>query len=178
MGATAAQGLIATQVSTDAAVHAGTGTTTGKPSCLLNVNTTSQATTGTSEEVLATYTLPANSLSATGKIIRVTAYFTTAANANTKIARIRLGGLTGAAVTAQSISTNNGVVMLCGYIIRTGANTQAIVGHGIASSGAVTALNSTSTQTDTGSLAIVITGATATSSGDLTFRVMIVEFMN
>lgn len=74
----------------------------GKTSNFLSVQLGSASTTAvTTEEDLFTYSMPANTLNSTYKVLRIKAWGTTAANANNKTVRLRvgansLGGLAGA----------------------------------------------------------------------------------
>lgn len=146
------------------------------------VNTTSTATTGTTEEVLATCTLPANALSANGKGVRISATATTAANGNTKVYRIRFGGIAGGQLVAPTITTSGAGVAAIAYVIRTGSGAQ--YGWGSATTGTDGATGNASMNdvvlgvTDTGTIDIVVTGTTATAAGDLTHKAVIVEFFN
>jgi hypothetical protein len=154
-------------------------TATGPMSTVLNVNTTSQATTGTVEEVLATYTLPANTLSANGKGVRITAWGTTAANGNAKTTRIRFGGIGGTIVATVAGSSSGSAVVLSCVIARTGAATQTSVSlTQLMASSTNSVTVAAPTQTLSGTVDIVVTGTTATSAGDLTFVGMIVEALN
>ena len=160
----------------DLTVTKGTGTATGRVSNVLNVNTTSQATTGTSEEVLATYTLPANTLSANGKAIRIRAWGNHAANTNATTGRIRFGGIGGTAIATHFSATSNGSWILEAVVVRTGAATQAANGNG--NFGTNSPSVSSPTQTLSNAIDIVVTGTTAVAAGDLTFYGMIVEALN
>lgn len=143
------------------------------------INTTSQATTGTIEEVLATYTLPAYTFSATGKGARVSATFILAANGNSKTARLRFGGLSGQVMTGVVSTNSGGFITLLGSVYRTGANAQFITdAMGFITSAVAVSGTSTTTKTDTADIAIVATGETPTASGDLTVRSLVVEFLN
>ena len=150
--------------------------TPGTPVTVLHVSTTSQATTGTSEEVLATYTLPANTLSANGKAIRVTAWGTTAANGNAKTLRIRFGGVGGTVVALNATSTSGAYWLLRSVIIRTGAANQSSIGESMSSNTAVVVASPT--QTLSGAVDVVVTGTTTTSAGDATFIGLVVEALN
>ena len=155
----------------------GTGTAVARVGGVLNVNTTSRATTGTSEEVLATYTLPANTLSANGKAIRVTAWGTTAANGNNKTARIRFGGIAGTNIALGTFSTNDGGWEAVAVLVRTGASTQTSAGTVRSLTGGTTVGLATA-QTMSNAIDIVVTGTTPTSAGDITFKCLLVEALN
>lgn len=158
-------------------VNAGTGSARATVGGVLNVNTTSQATTGTAEEVLATYTLPANTLSANGKGVRIIAFGASAANANVKITRIRFGGIGGTIIAALSFSSSAASWRLSAEVVRTGAATQITTSQ--SGSGATSSSQTVSaSQTLSGTVDIVVTGVTATSAGDATFQGLIVEALN
>ena len=157
----------------------GTGTAVARVGGVLNVNTTSQATTGTSEEVLATYTLPANTLSANGKAIRVTANLSGAANTNSKTARIRLTNTSGAALASVTSTTSAAEISFSVVIIRTSATTFNSVSMGGAHAGNVQVNRNTGiSATFSGDVVFVVTGLTGTSAGDLTFQLLLVEALN
>ena len=151
--------------------------TPGTPVTVLHVNTTSQATTGTSEEVLATYTLPAGTLSANGKAIRVTASCKHAANSNNASCSLRFGGIGGTVIASRASTSSGGQYMLSATLYRTGAATQESIGvASVENSMQVTV--ATPTQTLSGAVDIVVTGTTATAAGDITFRSLLVEALN
>jgi hypothetical protein len=152
-------------------------TATGPMSTVLNVNTTSQATTGTIEEVLATYTLPANTLSANGKGIRITAWAAGSGGGN-KTLRIRVGGLGGTQIAVTNTATGAGGYVVDALVFRTGAATQVALGRGsIHGSGAMNVTDTAPTQTLSGTVDVVITGTTAVI-GELTFKGGLVEALN
>ena len=152
--------------------------TPGTPVTVLHVSTTSQATTGTSEEVLATYTLPANTLSANGKAIKITAWGGTATNGNSKSASVRFGGISGTIVASWSSALSNGEWIISTTIVRTGAATQLSVAMGSYGSTAMSTRGTAPTQTLSNAVDIVVTGTTATSAGDVTFKGLLVEALN
>ena len=151
----------------------GTGTASGRLSVVLHVNTTKQATTGTSEQVLATYTLPANTLSEDGKAIRIKGTFTTDANSNSKGIRIRFGGSAGELIISRSATDNNLAIVFDVTIVRTGAATQIAFGT-LGPTAAYTA----TTQTLSNALDIVAQATTGTAAGDVTFRGWTIEALN
>jgi hypothetical protein len=165
-------------------VSKGTGSATAVIGGVLNVNTTSQATTGTVEEVLATYTLPANTLSANGKGLRVTVWGTVTGNTNAKVLRVRFGGIGGTQIATVSTSTAaHTAFYLTASVVRTGAATQASTGVGtVGQTGGATSSVSTSVttpaQTLSGAVDVVVTGTTASASGEATFSGLIVEAIN
>jgi hypothetical protein len=185
VGSGSTQGTLVDRVTittTGTNVTMGTGTATANVGGVLNVNTTTQATTGTSEEVLATYTLPANTLSANGKLIRITAWGTFAANANSKTTRVRFGGLAGTIISGVTTTSNNGNWRHVTEVVRTGAATQAssgVVTYGVtAGAGALAPTVGAPTQTLSGTVDIAVTGTSPTTIGDVSFSGLIVEALN
>ncbi len=156
-------------------IRAGDGAGTYIPSGAINVNTTLQATTGTVKQTLASFSLPANSLSATGKGVRIACSFDAAANANSKTATIDVGSQTFLSTT----TTSGSGILLKVTAYKTGANTQLGLGHtqSVAAAGGGI-IHTSGTQTDTAAILLACTATTPTAAGDVTFRSMLVEFFN
>jgi hypothetical protein len=164
-------------------VAKGTGSAVATLGGVLNVNTTSQATTGTVEEVLATYTLPANTLSANGKGLRITMRGTMVSTTNSRVFRIRFGGIGGTIVGLVSSTTAaHTQARIVVEIIRTGSATQITTGtstYGANSGAAVASVTNTApTQDLTAAVDIVVVGETSAALGDVTFTALIVEAIN
>jgi hypothetical protein len=130
--------------------------------------TTPVSTTGTTEEVLATYSMPANTLASAGQGIRLTGGFTQINTGNSKTFRVRVGGLAGTVVANLAGFTG----LTAGYfdvLFQRVTSTTGIAAAFASVNFAET--RSTSVTTDfTGSVDIVITGLTPTASGDLTLQ--------
>ena len=76
----------------DTDIRAGDGTGTAQLGGVLDVNTTQYSTPAdTDPHDAITYTIPANTINTDGKIIRMKAFGTTAANANNKNFRLYFG---------------------------------------------------------------------------------------
>lgn len=92
-------------------VNVSVGTGTARPTLggVLCKGVPNVATTGTAEEVLATCTIPANTLTANGAAISVTFQTSLAATGTAKQIRIRLGGIGGTVVwdTSNSLVVSN-----------------------------------------------------------------------
>jgi hypothetical protein len=154
------------------AINSGTGG-------LINAQTASVGTgADTTEDVLQTYTLPANTLSVAGQSLRITCPFSTGATANNKTVKLYFG--------ASSIST--GVVAANaqqGYlqliVMRTGAATQGVFGSGIGGTGSVTPIAATyngGTDSLTAGVVIKCTGTNGTAAAnDVIARGMITELI-
>lgn len=144
------------------------------------------ALTGTSEEVLATYTVPANTLATNGQALRIRVWYTLGANSNSKSVRLRWGGLAGDAVALWTTTTLGGgyTAVLDATIIRTSSNNQRWAGTASITTtpsgntaGSLGSAVGTSTKTDSGTIDLVATGTGAGGAGDLTFNAMIVELI-
>jgi hypothetical protein len=139
------------------------------------VNLTPASTTVTTKQILASYSLPANSLSARLKGLRITALATTAANSNPKSFGLSFGATTCA---AQSGPVKGGTMRLEVTVFKTGQNTQECAGLSTTSTGVLNQTHATPTETDTGPTTVAVWGQTPTMARDLTFRSLWVEFIN
>lgn len=159
---------------------AGTGSvTTGGVICK---GAPAQATTGTSEEVLATCTIPANTLDADGESVRVQFFAQVEANANSKTIQLRIGGILGSLIgQIGPIGANNQNFFGHVTLLRTGAATGVAYQKGgrladdSTGDGASDFANRDPTVDWTASQDLVITGTTPTASGDLTLATYTVE---
>lgn len=159
---------------------AGAGSGTGTLVGTLNVNVTPVTTTDQSEDNLMTYTLPANTLNADGKAIRIRAQFTSSANANNKTFALYFGAtklvLTTAANTGSLLCSAEAVV------VRTGAATQTSSSTYLVGAASVAAIQSgvnaaTPGETLSGTVVIKGTGINAIA-GTITQTLMTVEILN
>jgi hypothetical protein len=158
----------------------GTGSGVATLVGVAHVNTTAVGNVGTGADDLMTYTLPANSLSANGKAVRVTAWGTTANNANVKIVAFRFDGNGPVFSMTSSIS---GTWKLSAIIIKTGSNAQDFVVE-LAEAQLTSMVTpkqqisiGTLAKTDTAAIAIKLQGD-ATADNDIVQEGMIVEFLN
>jgi len=163
-------------------VKGGAGTGTGQPVMVgtLSVNSTPVGNVGAGTDDLMTYPLPADSLSANNKGIRVAAWGTTAANANAKTLTFAFGATT---VLSKSIALGDVAIQwrVEATILRASSGAQvisALVYYGESPNSCTPFLFSAST-TENEAVAITIkcTGA-ATADNDIVQRGMIVEFIN
>lgn len=151
--------------------EAGGGTTTYAPGGRLHAITSTVTTTGTTEEVLSTYTMPANTLDSNGRMLHMLVGATTANNANSKTLRIRVGGIAGTMIASQLVSSPASRMFFDVYVVRRTSTT------GFASETQNT-INQTSITTDfTGSIDIVLTGQTSGAAGDVTVQQFAVVYL-
>jgi hypothetical protein len=137
----------------------------------LYVTTTPATTTGTTEEVLATYTMPADTLATNGRGVRITASYTHAANTNSTIAYVKFGGQQ---VAVRSNVASGATTRITVEVIRTGPATQWYTALATGSTN-VQALSGALTVDLSGGVNITATATTGTIAGDLTLDFFLVE---
>ena len=143
---------------------------------LLNAQTAAVSTgTGTSEQVLQTYTMPAAQLSAAGQAVRVRCWGTTGATANNKTRKLYFGA---SVITTATEAANAQNWVLEMVVMRTAAATQSVSATGLAGTGGVTPISYINQGTDdlTAGVVIKCTGTDGTSAAnDITANGMLVE---
>lgn len=159
--------------------QAGQGTQQGGVPCVIYTNVTPASNVSTGETVLMTYTLPANTLSATGQAVRIRGSVVLAANSNTKITRVYFGA---SLVTAVVTTSSAGVALdFEAVVFRTGAATQYGMGKMIGATGTTSVVNDTRTTSPTetlsGALTIKLTGQSGTASNDVTANAFFVDWL-
>lgn len=143
------------------------------PSGVIERTTTSYTNTSTGEENAWTFALPANTLSADGKAVRVTVFGNTAANANNKTVRLYFGSTVWRTIINGGV--NNEVWSATGIAFRTGAASQEL--DVTSSSGSTVFTNrGTASETMSGAITIKVTLQGAAAS-DLVFRSAVVELL-
>jgi hypothetical protein len=144
---------------------------------VIHVNVTPAATTGTSEETLMSFSLPANALNVNGRGLRITVAGETAANANSKTFTITFGSVTLVTATGayNGIGLNASATLLrsgvASFVARTslfGGTTPLAFTASVSSGG-----------TDlTAAVTIAVKATTATAIGDATATFLLVEILN
>ncbi len=163
-------------------VKAGTSTNDAAVGGVLYQTTTQGANVGAGEDDLASYSVPANTLSANGMSLWFEAWGTLANNTNSKVIRVRFtaGSGTTQVFAANAVTTAAGgfAWTLRGRVIRTGAATQkahATIVYGAATvvpqAGSTTALD----QTLSGAVTLKVTGE-AVSNSDILLEGFIVGY--
>lgn len=140
----------------------------------------SATTAGTGEEVLYTYTLPANTLANAGDGVIASCAAQGAATANNKTLRLYFGA---SVVTTGAVAANNSGLYLEAKVIRgASAAAQAFVGTGTGGAAGVTPVAVTNTAgTDNLAADVVIrcTGQNGTAAlADTSGRQMVVQLIN
>lgn len=118
-------------------------------------------TNDTNEDVLYTFSLPANSLSFVGQTLEITAAGTLANNAHNKTVKIYFGTQVyslGTVATAAVVWTAKLTV------IRTGSSAQLIYGEGMIGATPIAPALLTGAETDTAAIVIKVTGQTGTAA--------------
>lgn len=130
---------------------------------VLNVYGTSTATTGTSEETLASYSLPANALCRDGQSVRIRAWGTTAANGNDKTEKLYFGSTT--LISTGALAANAKDWYLEATVVRTGAATQTAVANGQANAAIVATDVTAPTEDLTAAVTIALKATDGTAAG-------------
>lgn len=163
---------------TDPLINGGGGSQTVYPMGA-RLDTTSGSTTAVvTEETLITYTLPASSLSVTGRGLRVMAAGTCAGNTNTKTIRLYFGSTI--IMTNNVTAAPNGVGWKLEYeIFRTGAATEKAIASGSVGSVQQTTTYSGVGETLSGALTIKLTGQNnIATANDIVAQFLSVTFIN
>jgi hypothetical protein len=142
---------------------------------LVGDTTASATTTGTSEQILKTYTLPANTVANSGDSIRVTCSGTTGATGNNKTMKLYFGA---SSITTPTAATNAKGWQLSYIVTRSAAATQSFAATGIVDTTAVTPTVAAGTDDFTTALTIKCTGTDGTSAAnDIVVNQFLVEMI-
>lgn len=159
-------------------IGAGTGTATGAPVTVLHTNVTSAGNiANVNEQTLWTYTLPANTLSADGKGLRITVAWTTAANANNKVQKVYFGA-TQIATRSTGDSAKHWHATF--EVMRTGAATQRALGVMLMQTGLHGVPLTAPAEDTTAAIVIKFTGQSDISgaANDVVFQYAVIETIN
>jgi len=156
----------------------GTGTGVAEASGKANVNTTAVGTdANTTEKDLMTYSLPANSLSVDGKLVKITAWGTTAANGNSKTMKLYFG-----ATVVRQLGTsafNNQDWIAEAIVVRTGASAQDAIGTEKSNNSNIFLTHSEPAEDTTTATTIRVTGQNGTAAAnDIVAEGMLIEYLN
>jgi hypothetical protein len=144
---------------------------------VINVNTTQAGSNLAVETDLMTYALPANALSANNKGVRIQAWGTFAANANSKAVRLYFGATR---VNNNFIGTfNSSGWYVEGVILRTGASAQVATGKTEieATNEYRPATFTTPAENTANAITIRVTGQ-GVANNDIVARAMVIEIIN
>lgn len=140
---------------------------------------TQDTSAGDPEEVLYTYTIPANTLAAAGDTVEITAVGTLAGDTDAKVVRLRLGGLAGTIIsTVSNNSASDLTWRVTAKVTRIASNSQRCVGEGLFYSATAATRHqqtvTTATATDSGTIDLVVT-ADGVNAGDIVYEAGWVE---
>lgn len=130
----------------------------------------------TTEDVLATVTVPANTLGANGRL-RIRTWWTMTSSANTKTIRIRWNGAAGSQVVAGAYTTVASAWADAEITNRAATNSQTYMGLFAASAASPTVNISTASIDTTAAVDIVFTGQKASSGETLRLESYTVEYL-
>ena len=142
---------------------------------VLSVNVTAATTSGTSEETVASYSLPANSLCRTGQVLRIRAWGATAATGNNKTQKITFGSAT--VVSTGALAANDKDWFLEALVVRSDSDAQVMLGGGQANGALVQYDASTATEDEDAAITIALKATDATAAAGTLFKGMIVEML-
>jgi hypothetical protein len=143
---------------------------------LFTTSATAATATGTGEQILATYSLPANALDQAGRRVRINAMFSKAANTDSVTGKLYFG--------AQSVSTGANTTSAAGMIlqlevVKSGSSTQVVWGSGQQGVTNVTPFSAAATETDTAAIVIKATCTDGTSAAsDCVLQDLWIEYLN
>ena len=126
---------------------------------LLGSTIASATTSGTTISTLATYTVNGGVLANAGQGLHVHVWGVNSADANVKTLTLSFGSAT----TALVVTGSGNTWVADFYILKTGASTQTIEGHGLTATTPVAVVASTATQTDTAAITVLVSGTAATA---------------
>lgn len=132
--------------------------------------------TGTGEQTLATYSLPANALDIVGRRVKMRAMFSKAANTDSVTCKLYFGS---EVVSTGANTTSAAGMTLALTAVKTGASTQIVWGAGAQGTTGVTPYSAAGTETDTAAIVIKATCQDGTSAAnDGVLQDMEVEYLN
>jgi hypothetical protein len=157
-------------------VTAGTGTETFKVGGVIEANVTQAPSAATNTtQTLMTYSLPANTLDANGRGVRVHAWGAFAANAAPKTLQLNVGG---ASRNTGAVTQSGSSWVIEAVVFRSAANNQKMIFKQNVG-GVVLAPKSTSdTSVDTGAIVISLAGLDASAAtGNILVDGLVVEYL-
>lgn len=172
-GVAAAPAWSASPTLTTLTLTAGSGTQTGKSPISIFTSTTSASNVSTTETDLISYPMPASTLPTNGQKVRITAWFTTAANGNSKTPRIYFGAT---ALSTQNTAVSGVTVKIVAEVTRTGAATQLGTTFWTSTNAEIGFVTSPA-ETLSGAVTIKATGQSAVASNDITCILLMVEWI-
>lgn len=115
------------------------------------------------EQVLDSYTLPANYLTTIGQSVRLNAWFTAVNNANTKTPKLYFGST---AITGTAVTTAGVPMRLSCTATKTGASTQSVICDGVTLITPITPVYTAATEADTAAILLKAVCTAPTGAAD------------
>lgn len=139
--------------------------------------TVGTTTTVTTEQVLGTYSLPANALDTTGRRLRIRAAYHCATNGDNKTLTLYFGA---SSISTGVVTTSNKNAVLNLEVVKSGASTQIVSGTGFLDTAVITPfVNASGSDTDTAAIVIKATGTEGTGTANgIVLDDFSVEYMN
>lgn len=142
----------------------------------LKINVTSAGNgADQTEDVLATFSIPAATMGANGvQGFKIKAWGATAANGDNKTIKLYFGA-SSISSGVQTISAKNWFLEL--IIFRSGTSTQVVVGEGQMDTTSLTPTVTTGTDDETAAIVVKVTGqeTTASTANSIVFKALIIE---
>lgn len=131
----------------------------------------------TTEDTLASYSLPASAFTTNGQVVRVTAIGTCALNANNKVFSLYFGS---EKITSGTITQNGGAWRAELFVRRVTTNSQNVFGFAQAATTLITPVDVSGSETESAAITIKCTGQSPTTgaANDVICRHFTVEFLN
>lgn len=147
------------------------------PMGVLYTTTATQGTdTGTGEEVLATYSLPANALDVTGRRVRVCTSWHMATNGNNKTIKLYFGA---SVISSGTLTDSNKNGVACLDVVKSGSSTQIVTGTMLHDTTNITPYVNAGSDDDTAAIVVKMTGQDGSASAnDIVMEDFYVQYMN
>lgn len=145
---------------------------------IYGINATVTGPTGTAENTMATWSMPAGTLDVVGRRLRITASFSHAANSNAITPKLYVGSE--ALATAADSTTGSAAMIQC-TVLKTAASVQNIDCWGLGGAAGVVPVTYSapgSTETDTAAIVIKATCQGGTSGADCLLTDFRIEELN
>lgn len=143
---------------------------------LYTTTATAGTSAGTSEETLATYSLPANALDVTGRRVRVCTSWHMATNGNNKTIKLYFGA---SVISSGTLTDSNVNGVACLDVVKSGSSTQIVTGTMQHDTTNITPYVNAGTDDDTAAIVIKMTGQDGSASAnDIVMENFYVLYMN
>lgn len=169
-------GTLTASLDGDNAIGAGDGTETFKVGGVIEANVTQVLSDDTNTtQTLVTYSLPANTLNANGRGLRVHAFGKFAGNAAPKTLQLNVGG---ANINTGSVTQSGSSWILEALVARIAANSQRVFFKQNVGGAVLAPKSQTDTSVDTGAITISVAGLDASAAtGNIMVDGLVIEYL-